>query len=67
MFNKFFFVEMTAIKPHMFRTGSLHFTIDRPCHNISRCKVFSVIIFFHERFAVFITKNTAITTNCFSN
>ena len=67
MFSKFFFIEMTAIQPHMFSTCSFHFTIYCSCYNIPWRKILSFIISFHKCFAILIAKNSTIATNRFRN
>src|SRR6218665_1451900 len=67
MLDEFFFGKMTTIEPYMFCTRSLHFTIDRTCNDITRGKILSPVVFFHECLATFISENTAIATHRLSD
>src|SRR5687767_9064249 len=63
MLDEFFFFEMPAIQPYVLGTCSFHLTVDGPGYNIPWREIFPGIIFFHECFPIFVSKDRSITTH----
>ena len=60
-------IFMSDVKTHMVESVYLHLLVDCPCHDISRCKRQSLVVFLHKGLSVRQFQYTAISAHCLSD